>query len=52
MTRWQGTMMLIGLRPLAHPTAWLRLHIAQDAGEVAVAARLAVGNVPEQRPHP
>ena len=49
-TRWQGTMIGIGLRPLAWPTARGPVRPAHPAGQLAVADRLAVGNAGQLGP--
>ena len=50
MIRWQGTMMLIGFRPFAAPTARVGSGPADRPGDLPVARRLAVSDVEEGSP--
>ncbi len=52
MTRWQGTITAIGLRPLASPTARDAPGLPSLSGELAVADGLTVGNLLQLGPHP
>ena len=50
MTRWQGTMIDTGLRPLAKSDGAGGVRAPHPAGELAVADGLAVGDVLQVRP--
>lgn len=51
ITRWHGTMMLTGLRPLAADGPD-RVDVADDQRLLQVAARLPVRDVQQRPPHP